>query len=358
MSDAESSTARDAVARRRAAARRVLVPPEPRVAGPRRRSPTASARTSLLLTPQGKLDVDFRARCASATSAWLDSEAGFGDAARGVARAVQDPGEGRDRSTAPAEPWGMLSRSRATRRPDVDAPGTAMRACCRSAGRRRRCRRHRHRGARSTMLERRCAPPRCRPTYEYEALRIEAGVPRLGADLDESTIPQEAFLERDAVSFTRAASSARSSSCRIDTRGHVNRYLRSVRGRRSAAAPPGRESSPATRWSARSRAVPGHRRAAVRPIARSTPRPTRPSTARRAAVELRWDRRRRRGPASSRCARQRVDRLPAHQALDPLVARSPARARDRPGGRDRLRVDVHTSPSSTCAPSWSVQSTP
>jgi folate-binding protein YgfZ len=60
----------------------------------------------------------------------------------------------------------------------------------------------------------------------YERLRIEAGVPRLGVDIDDRTIPQEAFLERDAVSFTKGCFLGQELVCRIDTRGHVNRYLR------------------------------------------------------------------------------------------------------------------------------------
>jgi tRNA-modifying protein YgfZ len=60
----------------------------------------------------------------------------------------------------------------------------------------------------------------------YEAARIEAGVPRLGADVDERTIPQEAFLETRAVSFTKGCFVGQELVCRIDTRGHVNRYLR------------------------------------------------------------------------------------------------------------------------------------
>jgi tRNA-modifying protein YgfZ len=58
--------------------------------------------------------------------------------------------------------------------------------------------------------------------------RIAAGVPRLGADLDDSVIPQEAFLERDAVSFTKGCFVGQELVCRIDARGHVNRFLRHV----------------------------------------------------------------------------------------------------------------------------------
>ncbi|HUF83028.1 MAG TPA: hypothetical protein VMQ81_00400 [Acidimicrobiia bacterium] len=61
---------------------------------------------------------------------------------------------------------------------------------------------------------------------DYEAQRIDAGIPRLGLDLDEKTIPQEAFLDRDAVSFTKGCFLGQELVCRIDTRGHVNKYLR------------------------------------------------------------------------------------------------------------------------------------
>ena len=63
----------------------------------------------------------------------------------------------------------------------------------------------------------------------HERQRIEAGVPRMGLELDDSVIPQEAFLERDAVSFTKGCFVGQELVCRIDTRGHVNRFLRHVR---------------------------------------------------------------------------------------------------------------------------------
>jgi len=63
----------------------------------------------------------------------------------------------------------------------------------------------------------------------YERARIEAGVPRQGYDTDERTIPQEAALEADAVSFTKGCFVGQELVCRIDTRGHVNRSLRRLR---------------------------------------------------------------------------------------------------------------------------------
>ena len=64
---------------------------------------------------------------------------------------------------------------------------------------------------------------------EYERARIEAGIPRLGLDLDESTIPQEAWLDRDSVSFTKGCFLGQELVARIDSRGHVNRLLRWLR---------------------------------------------------------------------------------------------------------------------------------
>jgi folate-binding protein YgfZ len=71
---------------------------------------------------------------------------------------------------------------------------------------------------------------------EYERARIEAGVPRQGFDTDEKTIPQEAGLERFAVSFTKGCFVGQELVCRIDTRGHVNRNLRRLRASSSSLA--------------------------------------------------------------------------------------------------------------------------
>lgn len=62
-----------------------------------------------------------------------------------------------------------------------------------------------------------------------ERARIGAGAPRMGRELDDTVIPQEAFLEQDAVSFTKGCFVGQELVCRIDTRGHVNRFLRHLR---------------------------------------------------------------------------------------------------------------------------------
>ena len=73
----------------------------------------------------------------------------------------------------------------------------------------------------------------------FEAARIRAGIPRLGIDVDDTTIPQEAFLEQDAVSFTKGCFLGQELVTRIDTRGHVNRYLRVLDVEGAVAPPPG-----------------------------------------------------------------------------------------------------------------------
>lgn len=53
-----------------------------------------------------------------------------------------------------------------------------------------------------------------------EALRIEAGVPRFGADMDEETIPLEAGIESRAISFTKGCYVGQEIIIRVLHRGH------------------------------------------------------------------------------------------------------------------------------------------
>ena len=65
----------------------------------------------------------------------------------------------------------------------------------------------------------------------YEALRIECGVPRMGSELTERTIPAEAgagVIER-SVSFTKGCYTGQELVARIDSRGgNVPRHLRGL----------------------------------------------------------------------------------------------------------------------------------
>ena len=62
----------------------------------------------------------------------------------------------------------------------------------------------------------------------YDVLRIEAGVPRFGAEIDEQVMPAEAGVVDRAVSFTKGCYIGQEPVARLHYRGHANRGLRSI----------------------------------------------------------------------------------------------------------------------------------
>jgi folate-binding protein YgfZ len=62
-----------------------------------------------------------------------------------------------------------------------------------------------------------------------EIARIEAGIPRFGADMDETNIPLECGIEERAVSYTKGCYIGQEVINRIRSIGHVNRELRRLR---------------------------------------------------------------------------------------------------------------------------------
>lgn len=189
---------------------------------------------ALLLTPQGKLDADLRILRVG-DDAWIDAADGPALAASLSRFKLRVDAEIEDRSAewamlsargidvssvlgveVPDAPHAHVARAdvRIVRADWPDLPGSdvvgsssAVEAVSEELGR-----------AGLDQLD----------TTGFERLRIEAGVPLQGADLDERTIPQEAFLERDAVSFEKGCFLGQELVARIDTRGHVNRYLRRI----------------------------------------------------------------------------------------------------------------------------------
>ena len=68
----------------------------------------------------------------------------------------------------------------------------------------------------------------CTPD-DYEARRIECGLPAMGAELDDRTIPEESGLVGAAVSFTKGCYTGQELVARIESRGsNVPRRLRGV----------------------------------------------------------------------------------------------------------------------------------
>lgn len=186
-------------------------------------APVAVGETvaSLLLQPQGKLDVAFRAtRRASGDDGdewWLDTEPnGAERLVAGLTRfRIRVKADIADRS--PATAMASVVGAECTAPSDLVVTGTAWGD---------------HPGtdlvgpADVVAAWITGSGLRVGTSAELEVLRIDAGIPRQGVDVDDSTIPQEAFLERDAVSFTKGCFIGQELVCRIDTRGRVNRFLR------------------------------------------------------------------------------------------------------------------------------------
>jgi tRNA-modifying protein YgfZ len=69
-----------------------------------------------------------------------------------------------------------------------------------------------------------------------EIVRVEHGRPRYGVDLDDSVIPQEAGLNKRAVSFTKGCYVGQETVARLHYKGKPNRHLRGLRLTAPAAA--------------------------------------------------------------------------------------------------------------------------
>ncbi|GAC1436990.1 MAG: folate-binding protein YgfZ [Solirubrobacteraceae bacterium] len=65
-----------------------------------------------------------------------------------------------------------------------------------------------------------------------ECLRIEAGRPRFGVDMDETTMPQEAGLHERAVSYNKGCYVGQETVARLYWKGKPNRHLRLLKSDR------------------------------------------------------------------------------------------------------------------------------
>jgi folate-binding protein YgfZ len=61
---------------------------------------------------------------------------------------------------------------------------------------------------------------------ELERMRVAAGTPRWGHELDETILPAEAGLDKTHISFTKGCYPGQEPIARLHYRGHVNRTLR------------------------------------------------------------------------------------------------------------------------------------
>lgn len=75
----------------------------------------------------------------------------------------------------------------------------------------------------------------------WSTLRIEAGRPVFGSDMDERTIPPEAGIVERAIDQQKGCYTGQEVIVRIRDRGHVNRQLRRLELGDVAAPPSGSE---------------------------------------------------------------------------------------------------------------------
>jgi folate-binding protein YgfZ len=63
----------------------------------------------------------------------------------------------------------------------------------------------------------------------FEGVRIEAGIPRYGAEMDETTMPQEAGINERTVSYSKGCYVGQETVARLYWKGKPNRLLRGLR---------------------------------------------------------------------------------------------------------------------------------
>lgn len=59
----------------------------------------------------------------------------------------------------------------------------------------------------------------------WDILRLEAGIPRYGIDMDENNLPLEVGVEKQAISYTKGCYIGQEVIARMKYRGHANRFL-------------------------------------------------------------------------------------------------------------------------------------
>ena len=196
--------------RHRHRARRVLVPPGAGVGRSRRRRRRRRACTACCSRRRAS-STSTSASLRVGDDAWLDCDPGFGaQLAASLNRfQIRVKADVVDRT----DEFGMLVAGRPARR------STSPPVCTRSPT-----------AWGTDLIGPRDALPARRPGRRRRR-RSTRGASSRGSRCSRSTsttrtIPQEAFLELDAVSFTKGCFLGQELVCRIDSRGHVNRFLR------------------------------------------------------------------------------------------------------------------------------------
>jgi len=170
-----------------------------------------STALSFLLQPQGKVDALLRVTRMDEFVVVLDTDAGFGDAVRARLERFKL------RIKADIEP--LAWRCLAVRGPSAHAAAPGFLADWPGLP------------GLDVVGDSPQVPAGMRvcDLQAYDAVRIEAGVPVMGREIDEKTIPAETGVVDRAVSFTKGCFTGQELVARIDSRGgNVPRHLRGV----------------------------------------------------------------------------------------------------------------------------------
>jgi len=178
--------------------------------------PTGQSAWTIVLQPQGRIEVWGRITRVGDDEFLLDTDGGFGEAL--VARLVRF--KLRVKADVEALAWSCVAvRGPAAVRPAAPPVAVVARAEWPLLGG-------------WDVLSPEAVPvdgvPEV-PAEAFEVRRIEAGLPRMGAELTDRTIPAEAGIVEMSVSFTKGCYTGQELVARIDSRGgHVPRRLRGL----------------------------------------------------------------------------------------------------------------------------------
>jgi folate-binding protein YgfZ len=199
---------------------------------------------SALLDRKGHMQADLRVLRISAGEIWLDTEEA---ALPAVLRHLQMYSVGRDVEIADttgerailsligpaASEVSGLARGNADDHREAEVGGIACRAVTTEDGIDLICAQADAEALRKALLGTGAAAVSAEAA---EILRIEAGVPRFGAEMTTSTMPAEAGIVERAVSFTKGCYIGQETVARLHYKGRPNRHLRALRLTAPAAA--------------------------------------------------------------------------------------------------------------------------
>jgi folate-binding protein YgfZ len=173
----------------------------------------AQSAWSWVLAPTGKVDALVRVTRLADDDWLLDTDAGWGP---GLLTRL-NRFKLRTKVELETRPWRVLGLRGAAAGGD-HAPGVVVAPWPRFEG--------------VDVIGERPSPPRgwsVMPAADFEAVRIAAGLPKMGAELTEKTIPAETDLIEWTVSFTKGCYTGQELVARIDSRGgNVPRHLRGL----------------------------------------------------------------------------------------------------------------------------------